>query len=231
MKQERRIIIDQTAYDVVISDDQETLLAARAAGRVPVGLVGTSQQELSAAHYLVEGLDGADDTFLERVVRREMGLPWIIGESGRLLVREFTMEDCSAVLPEPEDGEADRVFYTPDQLEAYIRGQYGFYEYGVWAVVRKCDGRIVGKAGITAFEEQPELGYHIFLPFRRHGYAEEACRIILDYIREEYDCPVCAVTLRSNTASRRLLEKLGFTPVDQKCNEAGPIRYQSVRNC
>lgn len=231
MKQERRIILDQTAYDVVISDQRETLLAARAAGRVPVGLLGTSREDLGAARYLITDLDGADDTFLERVVRREKGMPWIIGESERLLVREFTMEDCGAVLPEPEDGEADRVFYTPDKLEAYIRGQYGFYEYGVWAVVRKCDGALVGKAGITALEEQPELGYHIFWPFRRNGYAEEACRIILDYIREEYGGPVCAVTLCSNTASRRLLEKLRFTLADQKYNEAGQTRCRYVRNC
>lgn len=245
MKEERTITVEGNAYSVMISDSQETLLAARAAGRVPVGLLGESSRDLSAARYLIETPEAADDRFLERVVRRELGLPWNIGSSDRLLIREFTLSDLEKVPQEPEDQEADRVFRDRDLLESYIRGQYGFYEYGVWAVVRKTDGRIIGKAGIVGCEEQPEgesgmpdrtemqmeLGYHIFQPYRKRGYAEEACRIILDYIQKKYNCPVCAVTLCSNTASRHLLEKLGFRNADQRYNGSEPPHCRYVRYC
>ena len=127
MKQEREVSVDGTIYRVVISDEKETLLAARAAGRVPVGLLHENgDQDLGAARFLVETPEAADERYLERVVRREIGLPWIIGESVRLMLREFTMADMNQVLREPDDQEADRVFYTPDKLEAYIRSQYGF---------------------------------------------------------------------------------------------------------
>lgn len=229
MTEERNVAVEEKTYCVVISDDQETLLAARAAGRVPVGLLG--EKDLSAARYLIETMDTADEQFLERVVRRELGLPWIIGESDRLILREFTMEDLTQIPQEPGDQDADRVFYTPDSLEAYIRGQYGFFEYGLWAVVRKEDGRIMGKAGVVGAEENPlklELGYHIFLPYRRRGYAQEACRMILDYVTETYECPVYAVTEDANRASRCLLEKLGFELMTQKYNgsEPGRCRYE-----
>ncbi|MDO5407156.1 MAG: GNAT family N-acetyltransferase [Eubacteriales bacterium] len=267
MKQEREVSVEGTVYRVVISDEQETLLAARVAGRVPVGLLHEEgEQDLGAAHFLVETLETVDERYLERVVRRELGLPWVIGESERLILREFAMGDLEQVVREPEDGDGDRVFYTPDRLEAYIRGQYGFYEYGLWAVVRKADGRLMGKAGITGChvrdgnmpgepEEWMELGYHIFTPYRRQGYAEEACRIILDYAEQEYGCPVCAYVETGNAASAALLEKLGFQKMtekipescaklkvhgsilresestEQRCTESDVPQYRYVRNC
>lgn len=232
MVQLREIEVEGKTFQVVISDETSALLAARAAGRVFVGVLSgrPGEQEFLPARYVVEEPEAADDGYLERVVRRELGLPWIIGESERLLLREFTLEDLPHVPHEETDQEADQVFYTEDKLEAYIRGQYGFYEYGLWAVVRKADGALVGKAGITGCRETDppgtetdphgtetdppgtamEMGYHIFEPYRRLGYAKEACRMVMDYVKEEYDSPICAVTLDSNTASVGLLKELGF---------------------
>lgn len=274
----REIAIEGKKYCVVLSDERETLLAAKAAGRVLVGILGSGDEDLSPARYLVETPECADERYLERVVRREMGLPWIIAESKRLILREFTMEDL-AQIPGEGESEADRVFYTEELLKAYIRGQYGFYEYGMWAVVRREDGRIIGKAGVSdcdirrdlaaasvsapdlaavsapgaapvsvlgaapalsaapvpaadlsdasvsAPEMRLELGYHIFAPYRRQGYAEEACRMVLDYTIEEYGCPVYAVTEQSNLPSIRLLEKLGFRAEERKYSEAAPQHY------
>ena len=166
-------------------------------------------------------------------MRRHIGLPWIIAETDRLLIREFTPDDIAQMPEEPdawytvEERAADKIFYDKDKLEAYIKSQYRFYEYGIWAVVRKADGVVVGKAGVTNLEEPEhgeseheimlpeesteyvELGYHIFRHFRRQGYAEEACRAVLNYAKEELACPVCAHVAKENTASIQMLEKLG----------------------
>ncbi len=280
MVEEREIQVENHIYRVILSDNRRTLLDAQAAGRVFVGVLRDGREwDLSPARYLVETPEAADDRYLERVVRREKGLPWIIAETRRLQIREFVMEDLTQVLQESEDTPADKVFYTQDLLQAYIRNQYGFYEYGLWALVRKEDGVLVGKAGVTGcrslgrlpeeigdgnfeeeteeirsgdFEEesekvgdgssgkpteeaaagdvwnlpwrpdddahgepsetgfQMELGYHVFRPYRRQGYGEEACRGVLEYIRQEYGCPVYAVVHGQNRESVRLLKKLGF---------------------
>lgn len=70
----------------------------------------------------------------------------------------------------------------------------------------QCEGAGGVRADVP--EEELELGYHVFHPYRRQGYAEEACRAILDYAKNELDCPVCACAAGENTASIRLLRKL-----------------------
>lgn len=213
MVQEKEITVENTVIPVVVSDDEKTLLAAKAAGRVIVGVAGKNgERTLSMARYLVETEDAATEQYLEQVVRREKGLPWMIQETDRLLIREFTAEDAGQVPQEPEDREDDQIFQDREKLAAYIEGQYGFFGYGLWAVERKTDKRIVGKAGITGCDEKGrmELGYHIFTPYRRQGYGEEACRAVREYVKREYGCDVYAVVEASNDASVGLLRKLGM---------------------
>ncbi len=233
IKQE--IMVDGIVYPVILSDEKETLSAAKAAGRVSVAILRENQTGLlSGAEYAVELSEEKElellMPYLERVVRRHLGLPWNICETKRLIIRELTAEDAGQIPKEPEDTPADAVFYTPELLAAYIKNQYRFYEYGIWAVVQKSDGVIVGTAGLTQWEPEEvwperaegrregtgaqdfslELGYHIFCPYRRRGYAEEACRAILSWAEEGYGCPVRAKVKPDNTGSVRLLEKLGI---------------------
>lgn len=237
MTQEYTIWVENKAYPVVVSDEREALLAAKAAGRVFVALYPEEISEgeqgseiLWDAEYLAAP-DAICPEYLERIVCRHIGMPWIIAKTDRLTIREFTSDDITQMPEESdvwyteEERTADRIFYDKDKLESYIKSQYRFYEYGIWAVVRKADGMIVGKAGLTnpeepvqklsenkmtqEEEEYLELGYHIFRPYRRQGYAEEACRAILHYAKEELCCSVCARVANENAASIRLLKKLG----------------------
>lgn len=120
---------------------------------------GKTANDIWDAEYLATP-DAICPEYLERIVRRHIGLPWIITETDRLLIREFTMEDIAGMPEEPdvwftqEEREADQVFYDAEKLKAYIKGQYRFCEYGIWALVRKTDGRIIGKAGLSNAKER-----------------------------------------------------------------------------
>ena len=245
MTEERTVWLEGKPYTVVLSDEKEALLAAQAVGRAVVGVekrwrIGEETDPADPAapeqrhfflpsDYVVESPDDADERFLERVLRRHLGLPWIVAETRRLLIREFTVSDAADVLQEDGDRETDRIFYTPERLEAYIRYQYGFYEYGIWALIDKRSGRLIGKAGVSAAEEGQkdglELGYHIFTPYRGQGYAAEACRGILDMLRnacwfgDGAEITVRARTNADNTASIRVLEKCGFAKISSDMTE------------
>lgn len=246
MTGERMVTVNGQVYTVVISDEQEALLAASAAGRAIVGIWDRMAESwnLWPAVYAVERMEDADDIYLERVVRRKLGLPWIIGETGRLVIREFCAEDVLELGREGEDEETDRIFGSPDRMREYIKSQYGFYQYGVWALMEKETGRLIGKAGLncisgddfgerglSAGEGGLELGYHVFKPYRRRGYAKEACLEIQRYAKEALDCSLYVKIDSSNEASIRLAKACGFRFIGRRCIEAGRCCYLYFWNC
>ena len=81
-------------------------------------------------------------------------------------------------------------------------------------------------------EDTPlELGYHIFTPWRRSGYAKEACREILNYGTGRLTGCICAVIEEGNTASIRLAESLGFRLTAQRYSESAGLLYLYEASC
>ena len=219
------VIVNGIEYPVTISDDSMALQAAYAAGGAIIGIwseeTAKSQTDYSYCLYLVTNPEDADEMMLERVVRRRLGLPFIIGETSRLIIREFCRTDplepmewayelakeALASEEETEDFSSHLTFCMEERRTAYIRNQYYFHECGLWALEEKESGIIVGKAGLT----EGELGYHIYPFFRRKGYSLEACKEILRYGREEMGLKeIFLRTRKDNIASLCLAKRLGF---------------------
>lgn len=173
------------------------------------------------AVYAVENIEEADFVSMDMAYRRLAGLPWEILETARLLVRETTVRDVDSfyqIYAEPsvtkymENLFADRdeeIAYT----ESYINTVYAFYGYGMWTVLEKSSGAVIGRAGISWREgyRLPELGFVIGVPWQRQGYAFEVCGAILRYAKEELGMTrVQALVRPENEKSVRLCEKLGF---------------------
>ena len=248
MIQERQLVIAGTEYKIVISDEPKALLAARAAGSAVVGLwEPDSEKDYSMVTYLAERTEDIDDAYLERVIRRTHGLPWQIAETGRLRIRELQLSDLLHIPAEPEDSAGDKIFQNEETLAAYISCQYEFYGYGQWALEDKTTGQLVGIAGIDGGAGIPgirpdgepavregdslELGYHIFIPFRRRGYALEACRAIIAYAKAELGIHILYIkTDASNEASVCLAKKLNFIQ-SQKDNQQMPGHYHLLLYC
>ena len=146
---EYSIALDGRSHPVVISDEPEALLAAKAAGRAIIGVEGNGNKwNITCAHYIIPDFMSASRELAELVLRRHLGLPWTIGTTGRLIIREFVKEDAGRI-PEEEYGMEENVFRTPELLAHYIEMQYGFYEYGTWALEEKGSGALVGMAGVS----------------------------------------------------------------------------------
>lgn len=211
---------------VVISDEEQALLAAKAAGRAVLGVEGKEGERLWAAPYVVSSWEEVTGELLERILRRRLGLPWHIAQGERLLIRELTEADGGAIPAGEELFSGEAVFREAEGLRAYIKNQYQVWEYGIWAVERREDGCLAGLAGVFLPELSGEaerglaewgmegnfleLGYRIFAPYRGRGYGREACGLIRDYAHKELGCGLLAVIEESNKASRRLAESLGF---------------------
>ncbi len=145
---ERKVLIDNKSYMVVVSDEIQALLAAKAAGRAVVGVTEGSRRDMGGIPYVVPAPEDATEELLELVLRRHLGLPWFIERTGRLVIREFVREDAPAI-PQEEYGREEEIFRSPELLALYIKNQYGFYEYGTWAVVHRETGELIGMAGVS----------------------------------------------------------------------------------
>lgn len=82
------------------------------------------------------------------------------------------------------------------------------------------DGTLVGD--ITVFYirgDNVSIGYTIFPPFQRNGYAYELLSSLLPLLRAHYHLDICAIADRRNIASISLLYKLGFEILEKKSEE------------
>ena len=221
------VTIDGREYQIVISDQYEALLAAKAAGRAVVGIMGKHEEQsfFEGIPYVAETWEAVDEEYLEQAVRRHLGLPWIIADTNRLLIREFRPEDVKQVPKEATDHEADRIFQEPGLLKEYIRCQYGFCGYGIWALVEKETGRIIGKAGVANAQtiDGLELGYHVFAPYTGRGLAKEGCQAILHYVSHHFpEEKIYAKIDPCNERSIHLAVSLGFRQVCETDIESVP---------
>lgn len=102
-----------------------------------------------------------------------------------------------------------------EKLTCYIKNRYPFYGYGMWTVLDKETGKVIGRAGIEEREigkvDITELGYMLHYSYRRNGIGFELCQAILEYAKSTlYMEEIHAYAHINNIASRKLLEKLEF---------------------
>lgn len=201
-------------------------LAKRGLPCIYIEMPGAEEEFVEGADFIIQGqLDyeagseenyGIEQECLLRIWQRHYRLPWTIVQTERLLVRESVMEDLAVLLTmyEAEAGNPDVKPFSEkpqEELRAYICNRYPFYGYGLWSVVEKASGRVIGRAGLEDCFEGIELSYLMESTYRRQGYALEAAEAILKYADKELEMKeIYLRTSDGNTASLALAQKLRF---------------------
>lgn len=180
-------------------------------------------EHLSGCRILLEGFQEIDSSFLQNVHTRALGLPVLIAETERLLIREMTLSDLDQINALYQ--EEPSMVLSPElalnrqeeeeKIKAYIAYMYGLYQFGMWVVIEKKSREMIGRAGFGIADyldfTEIDMGYLIGKKYRRRGYGEEACRAALAYGRRVLDFPgVSAYIEQENSGSLGLIEKLGF---------------------
>jgi len=163
-------------------------------------------------------------------------------ESARLRVRRFTHDDLDLVarlLADPVvtrhlGGVKDR-----DGAEQTLRTRaLDYYDQhpglGMWATIERATGRVVGFHVLNHIHGEPDIqvGYALFQDAWGQGYATEMSVRLLRYGFEDLGLPViCAITNLDNTASQRVLVKVGLTRLGERSfahpalASAGPMAW------
>ncbi len=233
---------EDSAHTFVFTDDRHVADQMKEKG---IGFaVYDNEKSRSAsfpdALYVIGRIEDLPLYQIERMLLRFLKLPWMITETERCLIREICREDVDALYEIYSDADAFR--YTESlyedrekeyaYTEDYITHQYRFYEYGIWIVTDKETGKVIGRAGLENREgyEDAELGYAFDPAYRHRGYAFEVCSAILTYAKDVLDMTdLNAFTIRENTDSVRLLERLGFSFAEEASLNGVPHDRYTIR--
>ncbi|MDP2685904.1 MAG: GNAT family N-acetyltransferase [Aequorivita sp.] len=152
-------------------------------------------------------------------------------ETERLLLREYNLNDVPFIfkLMNSEGwlkNIGDRSIKTLEDAEAYMQKNYlSSYEkhgFGPYLVTLKEDGTPIGSSGLYKRDnlDFPDVGFAFLSEFANKGYAYESAQAVMKYAAEKLKLQtIVGITLPENSASIKLLKKLGLA-------EIGTYKYE-----
>jgi RimJ/RimL family protein N-acetyltransferase len=159
-------------------------------------------------------------------------MPAAVFATERLSARLWTEAEVEPILAVYGDGDAmrwvgDGVALTREQCEKWLEVTRTNYEkrgYGMFALVEKESGRVVGFCGLVhpGGQEEPEVKYAFLRSHWGRGLATEAVIGLIEYGRTTHSLRhIIATTAPANSASHRVLLKAGLVHGPLRCNEDG----------
>ena len=148
----------------------------------------------------------------------------MIFETERLVLREMTEDDAgalSAILKDPEVMYAYGHDFTDGDVREWLdrqRLRYARYGFGLWAVILKATGALIGQCGLTwqeagDFGRVLEVGYIFNRAYWHRGCAAEAARACRDHAFSKLGArEVFSIIRVGNTASENVARRNGMTP-------------------
>jgi RimJ/RimL family protein N-acetyltransferase len=155
---------------------------------------------------------------------RQVSTRMIIAETERLLLRPFHAVDDEAMLRIFGDPEVMRfgsgtkdLPWIRDWLVRCLADYHARWGFGLWAVVHKSQGAVIGYSGLSRFADvggQPEteIGYRLARDFWGQGLATEAATAVRYYAFGTLNLSrLIALIDPRNLASIRVAQKVGLT--------------------
>ena len=150
----------------------------------------------------------------------------MIIQTERLYLREMGQEDYPAlkkILQDPEVMYAYEGAFTDQETQAWLDKQINRYQkfgFGLWAVVLKETGEMIGQCGLTMQpckgREVLEVGYLFQKKFWHKGYASEAAIACKEYAFHTLNADeVFSIIRDTNTASQNVAIRNGMKVVDR----------------
>ncbi|MDU1889413.1 MAG: GNAT family N-acetyltransferase [Dysgonomonas sp.] len=147
----------------------------------------------------------------------------IILETERLILRELEQSDFTdtcLLLQDPVVMYAYEGAFNKQEVQEWLDKQLKRYHddgFGLWGVVEKDSGELIGQCGITYQEYEgkqiPEIGYLLRKEFWHKGYATEAAIACKEYAFKALNFnKIYSIIRDTNTASQRVAQRNGMIP-------------------
>jgi RimJ/RimL family protein N-acetyltransferase len=144
-------------------------------------------------------------------------------ETRRLILREMRADDAAELLHVFADPRVMASFGAPPFDETRMGAWVGRnlehqreHGYGLFCLIHKIDGIVIGDCGIEQMDVGAELGYDLRSDYWGQGLATEAALRVRDFAFDELGLDRLVSLIRvGNEASRRVAEKVGMSFVEQ----------------
>ena len=150
----------------------------------------------------------------------------MIIETNRLSLREMRQTDYPALCKILQDEDVMYAYegaFNDNEVQEWLDKQIGRYKefgFGLWAVILKETGEMIGQCGLTMQNykdnQVPEVGYLFQKAFWHHGYATEAAIACRDYAFDKLNiAEVFSIIRDNNIASQNIAKRNGMTIKDK----------------
>jgi ribosomal-protein-alanine N-acetyltransferase len=144
-----------------------------------------------------------------------------IAETARLSLRRFDWDDldvAARLLSDPQVMRFSLGAKTRDETTTWLKRCLSHYEkrgFGLWAVVHKSDGEVIGYCGLIPQvidgQDEVELAYRLFPEYWGQGLGTEAARATREYCWTSLGLDrLISIIEPANVASIRVAEKHGM---------------------
>lgn len=145
----------------------------------------------------------------------------MIFETERLFARKLTKDDFGSlcrILQDPEVMYAYEHAFSDAEVNSWLERQLKRYVtdgFGLWAVILKETGSMIGQCGLTMQDWNgkmvPEIGYLFEKAYWHRGYASEAAKGCKEYAFQSLKLPwVYSIIRDNNLPSQRVAERNGM---------------------
>ena len=149
----------------------------------------------------------------------------MIIETNRLMLREIQPSDYCALSQILQCSDVMYAYggvFSDAETQAWLDKQiknYQEYGFGLWAVILKTTGEMIGQCGLTMqkYKENQvlEVGYLFQKSFWHNGFAIESASACRDYAFNELNAEeVFSIIRDTNTASQNVAKRNGMTIKD-----------------
>lgn len=149
----------------------------------------------------------------------------MILETERLYLREMNQSDYEALSKMLQDEDVMYAYngaFSDDETQEWLNRQISrYHEYGIglWAVILKETGKMIGQCGLTIQNwenrEVLEIGYLFQKAYWHKGYATEAAKACKEYAFTKMNADEVFSIIRDiNTASQKVALRNGMMAID-----------------
>ena len=155
-------------------------------------------------------------------------------ETPRLLLREMTDDDYKSLQMVISDPETMKYYPKPYNEEGvwkwinWCKASYQKRGFGLWAVVLKETGEMIGDCGVSMQtiddEMKPEIGYHLRKDYHRQGLGKEMTQAVRDYFFKHFEFDeIYSFMNKDNVPSYKTAEANGMIYLHLYKTESGEL--------